>query len=130
MSENNSIVFDTTFKTPSAHDELLNSAKAGVEGLEKHFHGDAVLHPGTIVRHFKGKLYKVICTAIHTETATELVIYQAMYPPFHTYARPKEMFLSKVDEEKYPEHAGEWRLRIATPEEIQGCDKNASSPMP
>ena len=89
-----------------------------------------VAAPGAIVRHFKGKLYKVLCTAVHTETAEEVVVYQALYPPFVTYARSKEMFLSKVDEEKYPEHAGEWRLRLATPEEIRGCEKNASSPMP
>lgn len=79
-----------------------------------------LLRAGTIVRHFKGKLYQVVGIAVHTETAEEMVIYQALYPPFTTYARPKDMFMSKVDEEKYPEHAGEWRLRMATPEEIQG----------
>lgn len=79
-----------------------------------------LLRAGTIVRHFKGKLYQVVGIAIHTETAEEMVIYQALYPPFTTYARPKDMFMSKVDEEKYPEHAGEWRLRMATPEEIRG----------
>lgn len=107
--------------------ELMQSFADGMFAGLYHSH---VLKPGTIVRHFKGKLYQIIGVAIHTETAEEMVIYQALYPPFVTYARPKEMFLSKVDEEKYPEHAGEWRLRIATPEEIQGCDKNASSPMP
>lgn len=79
--------------------------------------------PGTIVRHFKGKLYQVIGIAVHTETAEEMVIYQALYPPFITYARPKDMFMSKVDEEKYPEHAGEWRLRKATLDEIRGQEE-------
>lgn len=117
MSENNSIVFDT---------DLRNMTRDDLKVFATKMHSDVMLKPGTIVRHFKGKLYKVVDTATHTETAEELVVYQALYPPFATYARPKEMFLSKVDEEKYPEHAGEWRMRIATKEEIQGCDLDAS----
>lgn len=90
-----------------------------VTRIRTRVHGD-MLQPGAIVRHFKGKLYQVVGIAVHTETTEEMVIYQALYPPFTTYARPKDMFMSKVDEEKYPEHAGEWRLRMATPEEIRG----------
>ena len=92
---------------------------AGTENL----HSDTI-QPGAIVRHFKGKLYQIIGIAVHTETAEKMVIYQALYPPFVTYARPKDMFMSKVDEEKYPEHAGVWRIRMATPEEIRGQEEN------
>lgn len=103
-------------------------AKTSAEFIDRKTsrHDIDVLQPGAIVRHFKGKLYEVLGIAVHTETADDLVIYKALYPPYGVYARPRNMFLSKVDEEKYPEHAGEWRLRIATKEEIQGCEKNAS----
>lgn len=77
---------------------------------------------GDIVRHFKWEtlseeekkqkkyLYKIVCMAEHTETSEELVIYQALYAPFKTYARPFEMFAGKVDQEKYPEIKQEYRL--------------------
>lgn len=65
---------------------------------------------GDIVRHFKGKLYRVICIAEHTEEGTDLVVYQALYSPYKTYARPREMFMSKVDKVKYPEVEQEYRF--------------------
>ena len=69
---------------------------------------------GDIVRHFKYEtlseeekrqnkyLYMVKDVAEHTETGEKLIIYQAMYAPFKTYARPVQMFISPVDRVKYP----------------------------
>ena len=47
-------------------------------------------------------LYRILAFAQHTENDEKLVIYQALYPPYKTCARPYDMFCSEVDREKYP----------------------------
>ena len=65
---------------------------------------------GTIVRHFKGGLYKIVGKAEHTETKESLVIYEQLYAPFNTYARPEEMFCSPTEMDKYPNAKQRWRM--------------------
>lgn len=65
---------------------------------------------GQIYQHFKGDLYKVLNIALHTETGEKMVIYQALYDESKVYARPYDMFISKVDRDKYPDVEAEFRF--------------------
>jgi hypothetical protein len=52
---------------------------------------------GKIYRHYRGNYYYIKDIAIHSETEEELVIYQALYGEYKTFARPIEMFFDEVD---------------------------------
>ena len=69
------------------------------------------VHVGALYRHFKGNIYVVDDVATHTETNEELVIYHRLASD-KEYARPKEMFLSEVDKEKYPDCEQKWSFEL------------------
>jgi hypothetical protein len=80
---------------------------------------------GDIVKHFKREyvdpktpeyLYKILAFATHTETGEKLVIYQALYSPYKTCARPYDMFISPVDRGKYPNAKQEYRFEVVETE--------------
>lgn len=92
---------------------------------------DTIMHTftiGAIVRHFKREyitdpqsaeyLYKILAFASHTETGEKLVIYQALYPPYKTCARPYDMFISEVDHVKYPDIKQRYRFEVINTEQF------------
>ena len=47
-------------------------------------------------RHFKGKEYRELGVARHSETLEEYVVYQALYGEGGVWIRPKDMFMETV----------------------------------
>lgn len=65
-----------------------------------------------IYKHFKGDLYLVEDVAIHSETREKYVVYRALYENADLYIRPYDMFMEKVDKEKYPNANQEYRFEL------------------
>ena len=76
--------------------------------------------PGRVYKHFKGDLYLVEDIVLHSETKESLVLYRALYGNGLRYVRPYEMFISKVDREKYPEVKQEYRFQLQERESVAG----------
>ena len=80
------------------------------------------LHAGDVVKHFKRETvtddeakankyrYKIVAIAEHTETKEMVVVYQALYGDFRMYVRPYDMFMGKVDQQKYPNIKQKYRF--------------------
>lgn len=64
----------------------------------------------TTFRHFKGKEYKILSHANHSESWEELVVYHEVDNTSHCCARPIDMFFSEVDHEKYPDVNQKYRF--------------------
>ncbi len=71
---------------------------------------------GGTYKHFKGNLYKVLLIGYDSETNNEnlkkLVIYEALYGDHKIWVRPYDMFVSKIDKEKYPDINQEYRFEL------------------
>ena len=58
------------------------------------------IRPGRY-RHFKGKEYRVLCTARHSESLEEMVVYQALYGERGIWVRPAAMREEHVERDGY-----------------------------
>ena len=56
------------------------------------------IRPG-LYRHFKGKDYRVLYTATHSETLEPMVVYQALYGQRGIWVRPAAMWNETVTRE-------------------------------
>lgn len=70
------------------------------------------LQIGRVYRHFKGDYYLVEGLAHDSESGVPCVIYCKLYGDGGLWVRPLEMFLSRVDREKYPEVRQEYRFQL------------------
>ena len=65
-----------------------------------------------VYQHYKGKKYRVIAFARHSETLEEMVVYQALYNSKEfgenaVWVRPKKMFFEEVNGKARFEFIGE-----------------------
>jgi len=60
-------------------------------------------------RHFKGEVIVVLAIGQNTENLEKMVVYVALSTG-KIWIRPYDMFVSKVDREKYPDVAQEYRF--------------------
>lgn len=76
------------------------------QDVVKHFKRDEIKDAGT-----SNHLYRILnMNVLHTETNEDMVVYQALYPPYRIFCRPQDMFLSEVDKEKYPDVKQVYRM--------------------
>lgn len=59
----------------------------------------------------------------NTQTGEDYVVYMALYGDNQIYIRPLDMFLSKVDREKYPEVDQKYRFENVNIESVKKKEK-------
>lgn len=87
--------------------QILGHLKSN--GADDLFVYDRDFQPGDTVQHFKGGFYKIVASGINTETEEKMVVYQSLKDQ-KVWIRPYDMFISKVDREKYPNAYQPYRL--------------------
>jgi hypothetical protein len=73
---------------------------------------------GRVYKHFKGNYYVVEGVALDSETKEEMVIYRRLYEDGGLWVRPKSMFLSEVDHNKYPAVKQKYRFELVDIQDV------------
>ena len=73
-----------------------------------------------IYKQFKGDYYLVEDVAKNSETEEEMVAYRKLYDDGSLWVRPKDMFLSEVDHEKYPNVKQKYRFELQEIKSVAG----------
>ncbi len=71
-----------------------------------------------IYKHFKGDYYLLCEVATHSETGEKYAVYRRLYGDGSLWIRPLDMFLSKVDRDKYPEVKQTYRFELQKIESV------------
>ena len=71
-----------------------------------------------VYKHFKGNYYLVEEIVKNSETQEEMVLYRRLYEDGSLWVKPKEMFLSEVDHEKYPNVKQKYRFELQNIESV------------
>ena len=71
-----------------------------------------------IYKHFKGDYYLVEDIANHSVTKEKYVVYRRLYGDNSLWIRPMDMFLSEVDQEKYPNVKQKYRFELQDIESV------------
>lgn len=70
--------------------------------------------PLEVYKHFKGNCYMILAVGHHSETKEQLVVYYDLSGKNSTLAnpciRPLDMFMSEVDQDKYPNVKQKYRF--------------------
>ncbi len=72
-----------------------------------------------IYKHFKGDYYLVEDIATHSENGRKYVVYRKLYGDCGLYIRDLDMFLEKVDQEKYPDVKQIYRFELCEIESVR-----------
>lgn len=71
-----------------------------------------------IYKHFKGDYYLVVDIANHSETKEKYIVYRRLYGDGSLWIRPMDMFLSEVDNKKYPKVKQKYRFELQDIESV------------
>ena len=107
---------------------VLDKIDCGIKSVNPNVHN---IYKPLFLQHFKREtekitisnqtvyIYKLLYVSTHSETKELLVNYEAMYEDetkgiklYHICSRPIEMFMSKVDTNKYPNIKQKYRFEL------------------